>query len=324
MRGTAWHTLCMIDEWSSTGIGVPKQIKEPSTDVPLPMEELAFLALRKTDSIDQTWWAEEPPSPPTSLLAHMVLLNRILVDVNQLNKQAVDEKMPAPDDAAVMALTTRLDEWEAGLPAFIRDNPANLAHYAGQGLGRIFVAVYLGYYHFGQLLYYQYLHGASEDSSGDFEIFSQRCKWHAARLCNMIYSAWETQDVDCSYNMIGHVLVIASTVQIHTMLFSADGDEIAAARQRLERNFKILLRLRELWPSLDFCMMRLQAFHKACRTSQDSSFRLDRWMLKFLSEFAKPVDDKPSPSDWIIGDIAITPSSDFGFSANNIQDLIGA
>lgn len=183
--------------------------------------------------------------------------------------------------------------------------------------------MYLGYYHYGQLLYYQFLHEAGNDNSSILNSFAQRCKYHAARLCNMVYAAHDTPGADVLYNMVGHVLVIASTIQIHTLLFSSDATEISAARQRLERNFNILLRLRELWPSLDFCMMRLQAFHKACRTSMETSFKLDRWMLKFLSEFAKPVEDKPANGgemEWIIGDIAITPSSDFG--VNTIATVI--
>jgi hypothetical protein len=133
----------------------------------------------------------------------------------------------------------------------------------------------------------------------------------------MVYAALDTPGCDVLYNMVGHVLVIASTVQIHALLFSSDADEISAARYRLERKFNILLRLRELWPSLDFCMMRLQAFHKACRNSMDNSFKLDQWMLRFLSEFAKPVDDRPdrTETEWIIGDIAITPTSDFGVNS---------
>ena len=115
--------------------------------------------------------------------------------------------------------------------------------------------------------------------------------------------------------MVGHVLVIASTVQIHTLLFSAYDDEIAAARQRLESNFEILVKLRGLWPSVDYCMMRLQAFHKACRNSMETTFKLDLWMLKFLSEFAKPVDDKPAGDRWVIHDIAITPVSDFAIDS---------
>jgi hypothetical protein len=45
----------------------------------------------------------------------------------------------------------------------------------------------------------------------------------------------------------------------------------------------------------------------------ETSFKLDRWMLKFLSEFAKPVDDKPTGEgeQWVVNGIAITPMSDF-------------
>lgn len=300
----------MIDEWSSSGVQVPRQIANPPNDVPLPMEEMAFLQLRSHETAD---YASQAYSSP-SLLGEMITLNRIFRDVNQMNTYAVDAQILPPDTDAVEALSARLDEWEAMLPIYMRDEPANLAHYAAQGLGRIYAAVYLGFYHYGQLLYYQFLHGSSEDSGGLINVFAQRCKYHAARLCNMVYSALDTPGCDVQYNMVGHVLVIASTVQIHTLLFSSDRAEIDAARQRLERNFNILLKLRELWPALDFCMIRLQAFHKACRTSMDNSFKLDRWMLKFLSEFANPIDDKPenSEAEWIIGDIAITPTSDFG------------
>lgn len=246
----------------------------------------------------------------------MIVLNRILADVNRLNRNAVDAGTMALAMGEVESLSQRLDDWEMKLPEFIRDSPSNLAHYAAQGLGRTYVAVYLGFYHFGQLLFYQYLHNSSTaelTSDPSTHHLAQKCKDHAAKLCNITYAAHQTPGCDVLYNMVGHVLVIASTVQIHTLLFSTDEDEIAAAKRRLENNFEILMKLRALWPSLDYCMMRLQAFHKACRNSMETSFKLDRWMLKFLSEFAKPVDDKPAVAGelWVVNDIAITPGSDF-------------
>jgi hypothetical protein len=92
--------------------------------------------------------------------------------------------------------------------------------------------------------------------------------------------------------MVGHILVIASTIQIHTLLFSDNEEQISAARSRLEKNFEILSQLRTYWPTLDVSFTRLRAFHQACRDSMDESFRLDLWMLRFLSEFAEPIDDK--------------------------------
>lgn len=302
----------MIDEWSSTGLQVPRQITIPPTDIPLPMEEMAFLQLRNDDTLDTAGMGSIPPAP--SLLGQMIALSRIFADINQINREAVDTHLLPPDTDAIEALAARLEAWEMQLPPYMRDDPASLAHYAAQGLGRIYVAVYGGYYHFGQLLYYQYLHGSRDEDGSITNSLAKRCKYFSARLCNIIYASLETPGCDVLYNMIGHVLVIASTIQIHTLLFSSDTTEISAAKDRLERNFTILLKLRELWPSLDVCMIRLQTFNKACRTSMETSFKLDRWMLKFLSEFAKPVDERPSGSEnpWAIGDIAVTPASDFG------------
>lgn len=73
--------------------------------------------------------------------------------------------------------------------------------------------------------------------------------------------------------MVAHVLVIASTVQI-------------------EQNFKFLLHLRTYWSTLDRPMMQLRAFHGSCRKSMDTTFGLDRWMLRIFVEFAKPVEEK--------------------------------
>lgn len=308
----------MIDEWSSSGVGVPRQIANPPEHVPLPMEEMSFLGLRRQDQL-YTLNHLHHQFQPSSLLGQMILLNGIFRRVNKMNSQVAQNHSSTPDIAGINDLANQLDTWETSLPDYMRDTKANLAHYAAQGLGRIFVAVYLGYYHYGQLLMYQFLH---HDASDDPTIttFSRRCKDHAQKLCDMVYAALDTPGCDVLYNMVGHVLVIASTVQIHTLLFSSNSSEIDAARGRLERNYTILLRLRDLWPSLDFCMMRLQVFHKACVTSMETSFRLDDWMLKFLSEFAKPVKDKQSAGDaetngWAIGDIAVTPTSDFGLDS---------
>jgi hypothetical protein len=307
-----WHTLVLIDEWSSSGVGIQRQFSNPDPHVPLPQEEMSFLGLRH----QETAYAETLPNThmPISLMGQMIVLNGILRQVNQLNKETALEEGNMASMAKVKALSDRLDAWEVSLPDYMRDTPSNLAHYAAQGLGRIFVAVYLGFYHYGQLLMYQFLHhGASADTC--IGAASTRCKYFADKLCDMVYNAHDTPGCDVLYSMVGHVLVVASTVQIHTLLFSLDDAEITAARSRLERNYTILLRLRELWPSLDCCMMRLQVFHRACVVSMDTTFKLDLWMLKFLSEFAKPVDDRDNTSSWAIGDIVVTPSSDFGLDS---------
>lgn len=182
----------------------------------------------------------------------------------------------------------------------------NLLSFASQGLGQLFVTLYLGYYHYGQMLFYRFLHEDLRGYVPRTHFYANKCKEHAVLLCEIIYRSDEVPGCDVLYNMVGHVLVIASTVQIHILLFGVDGESVARARGRLERNFCILTRLRRLWPTLDVCMERLQAFHRACRRSVDTSFCMDRWMVRFLIEFANPVSDKDSGEierTWELGEI---------------------
>lgn len=100
--------------------------------------------------------------------------------------------------------------------------------------------------------------------------------------------------------MVGHVLVIASTVQLHLLLFSDDDAQITGARRRLERNFSILCELQRLWRVLDISLDRFRSFHEACIRAKETPkgdanevFRLDQWMVGFLMEFSKPLADRP-------------------------------
>lgn len=113
----------------------------------------------------------------------------------------------------------------------------------------------------------------------------------------MVYRCFDTPGSDVLYSMVAHVLVIASTVQIHTLLFSGDEMQIQLSRLRLERNFQILLHLRPYWSSADSAMSRLRAFHQACLKSNKSSFVLDKWLLRFLVEFASHMESEPREVD---------------------------
>ena len=288
----------MIDVWSSTGVNLPLQM--PSLDgLPLPMDDLEFLRLRAGDILPRDF-ATKPSSAP--LLAGMINLNRILIRINHLNSQTATSPLnPVELEKQVSTLSQALSSWHDSIPLTMHDTPANLQHWASQGLGRIFVAVYVGYYHYGQLLFYQFLHGASTNPALPSKSYAQQCKSHAESLCTIVYASYATPNCNLQYTMVGHILVITSTIQIHTLLFSDNETHIAAARTRLEKNFEILSQLRTLWPTLDVSFTRLRAFHQACRDSMDESFRLDLWMLRFLSEFAVPVDDR------VVGEGEATP-----------------
>ena len=115
--------------------------------------------------------------------------------------------------------------------------------------------------------------------------------------------------------MVGHVLVIASTVQLHILLFSSDDAQVRAARKRLERNFNILTQLQKLWPAVDNSFERFTEFHKACEESKGSNvFRLDKWMLQFLLEFTRPVRGEreevpPDIRDWSRQELGMSPTT---------------
>jgi hypothetical protein len=160
----------------------------------------------------------------------------------------------------------------------------------------MFIAVYLGYYHYGLLLNYQFL-SSSIDAPTDSAKYADACKQHAARLCALVYRSHSTPGNEVLYSAVSHILVVASTVQIHTLLFSGDEGEIRISKSRLERNFEILLRLKTYWPSVDGAMSRLRAFHQTCLRSKETSFVLDRWLLRFLVQFAPHMELEPRDND---------------------------
>ncbi|CAI7570025.1 unnamed protein product [Penicillium bialowiezense] len=192
------------------------------------MDEMTFLHMNRT----QGFAVNVGTDRASSLLAQMVLLNRILCEINDFNIQAANTTLTTDYLMSnVSALSAKLDDWLAHLPAHMHDTRANLLSFASNGLGQLFVTLYLGYYHYGQMLFYRFLHEDVRGCVPRTHFYANKCKEHAVLLCEMIYSSDEVAGCDVLYNMVGHVLVIASTVQIHTLLFGVDNESIAQARQ---------------------------------------------------------------------------------------------
>jgi hypothetical protein len=290
--------------------------------VPLPIDEATFLQWKDKDTTrpDFADYTDRPPS----LVAQMIILNRILIEINDFHTASVANPGDTIiSDQRVEELSLKLDTWHTSLPFYMHDTPENLQHYGELGLGRIFVAVYLGYYHFGQLLFYQYLHEdcqvsqlSNEGHSNLAHFYAEKCKSYASSLCKIVYASHSTTNCDVLYTMVGQNLVISSTIQIHTLLFSDSEVAIREARERLEKNFEILLRLRNFWPVLEISFEAFRTFREACRRSMYTAFRMDEWMLRFLYGFANKLQDKElyeaaaggvwpvvnigfSPRDWI-------------------------
>ncbi|SCO15264.1 uncharacterized protein FFM5_11108 [Fusarium fujikuroi] len=233
---------------------------------------------------------------PHSLVAQMIRLNLLLYDIIVfLNSRVVDtQDEHSVSESCDHQLRHSLDEWADNLPPRLRYSEENVIYWADEGFGAIFITLHINYNHAGQLLFYQNLQSAQEQDAGDEsrQGFAQRCKQHATNLCDLIYEAKWRPDTVVLYPLAGHILCLASTVQIHTLLFGIDDDEIMAAKTRLETNFEMISSMNNYWPMNHMSISRLQHFHNACLRSKDDSFRLDAWMLQFLLGFTQDIKDR--------------------------------
>jgi hypothetical protein len=230
-----------------------------------------------------------------SALAQLVELNKLLYEIHRINAMIVDDHLSdAEAQHSIETLSSSLQRWASGLPPQLQYTDSNMVRWTTDGFGNIYAALHINYNHAGQLLFYQFLH-TSEDADGCYLVakaYANQCKQHAAVLCDLIYNARERHGLDLRYSLLGHVLVIASTAQIHSLLFSIDENEILRAKLRLERNFETITRLHTYWPNVSASFSRLAAFHSACLKGTQTSFRLDRWMLRFMLQFSQPIDER--------------------------------
>ena len=274
----------------------------PQRNVPLPMAEHKFLQLSMTASpyLSQL---SDPGSPTValgvpddSLLAHSVALNQKFSQIDKLNSQAVSGELQGGElIQGVEHISLELGAWASELPERMRDTPENFAYWTTQGSGNIFVLLHIQYHHFSQLLFYQFLHGSADPACRSLSTYkyAQKCRQHATNLCNLVHLARGTPETEPWFSLVGHVLTIASTAQLHILLFGSDTAEIQNAHQLLERNFELLTLLRTYWPCVDASFSRFDAFHSAClRCQDDSHFQMDQWMLKFMLQFAAPVNER--------------------------------
>lgn len=279
----------MADIWSSNGNNISRIY--PPAAVWYPISETVFLSLKPGESQISVPLTEYDPTK--SLFAQMLQLNTIFAEISQYTKSAINDPNWDPEDTTfVDKLSLKLDGWYEALDPAFKDTQQNMEMQVAQGSGPMFVALYLGFYHFGFLLYYQFLHSDSYRTGYSLAPYAAKCRTHSTGLCDILYRSLATPGAEVYYPMVGHVLVIASTIQLHILLFGTNEVEIAAARGRLEKNFKILTELQYFWPTMDASLTRFTEFHKACQESKESSFKMDRWMLKFLLEFGKPVEKK--------------------------------
>ncbi|PVH88083.1 hypothetical protein DL98DRAFT_404711 [Cadophora sp. DSE1049] len=286
IKRRVWWSLFMIDRWASAGLGLARQVHVDDDAPPLPMDEVQFRLLSPAHG-SETFTAWNP-----GIWSHMIALVKIFGDIQDFNKMLVEAVDWEEDhiESRVLHFAEMLTSFERDLPPTMTFSPENLNIQSDRGVGRAFVALHLGYHHYATLLYYQYL-DQRRPSTPTKRIFTERCKYHAIAFCELIRMSAKQGGVEALHNVVGHMTVVSSSVLLHTLLLGNDA-ELPMARQRLESNFEFLVRLREIWPSVDVMMKRLITFQNEClRTAQLGTHRFDKWMLKFLLQHALSLDE---------------------------------
>ncbi|KAL4920824.1 hypothetical protein BDW62DRAFT_176301 [Aspergillus aurantiobrunneus] len=285
---TYW-SLYMIDQWSSAGLDMPRQIPETSQH-PLPMLELEYWRL--TPGEQQTGTIIQDHSP--GLWGYMVILARIFGKIHELHRQLANVNMADTErEKQTRTLALELEEFAQNLPSNVEHTKDNLEQHAMLGLGATFVALHLGYHHYSTLLYFHYLDSTFAQVPGQ-ALFAARCKYHAAAFSDLLSFSNGISGCEAVYFIVSHMTVISSSALLHTLLFG-ELSELPDARRRLYSNFQVLLKLKQFWPDVNTMIARLFTFQEACMRSTDRVYVVDKWIVKFLLQHALPIEKNLRP-----------------------------
>lgn len=287
----------MVQTWGSVRSQLPSQLRNDPA-FPKPIEETVFNSMKQgelaTDH-DTTVTSRTP-----GIWASIVPLTHYHAQVVQLNHDLVhDPGMEFRARHSVQTLSMKLDHWLHGLPGTLQDTPANRTHHEQRGCGQTFAVMHIIYHNTSQSLYYQFLNRWTPDLCDgpldeDAITYAGRCKAHAIALSNLMWTLHTDPKKECLWSPInGHLLVIASTIHLHTLLLDPRETQVDGARVLLEQNFVMLHRIQKFFPYAESSFSRLRAFHRACeRRSAARTFDMDRWMVTFLNRYDVGVEDR--------------------------------
>ncbi|KAL2068486.1 hypothetical protein VTL71DRAFT_16584 [Oculimacula yallundae] len=249
-------SVLITGNWSTADMSIaPVASEYPAQHLPL-LDEEDFLVLRKRPQRHGLW----------AQMAQTIDIFREILEVIILLSSG---ELLAAQIKKVSQLAQRLDQWENQLPERLKYRPDNLEYFQQNGFEKTFLAMHIGYHHYRQLLYFPFL-----DPRNDNHLASE-CKKHA-----MMVSEIASRGGKLVYYIIGHILVVSSSIHLHTLLLG--GGDVDRARQYLLSNFNILIKLKSYWPMIDAAVAKLRSFQNHCRMSSLDSFVLDDWMWKFL------------------------------------------
>ncbi|KAI9044246.1 putative C6 transcription factor [Aspergillus affinis] len=233
--------------------------------------------------------------PHRDMWAQMAKTLDIFTEINRLLRK-LSRGIISFDDYCTQAavLESRLDQWAANLPSDLRYNITNIMLFVDQQLGRTFLSMHIGYYHFQQMLLFPFLDARAARSTTESAVRhgATKCKESAELVSEILRYSTEIKNCELDYFIYGHIAVVSSCVHLHTLLFSSISLELDMARQRLLSNFQYLMSLKSYWPVVQYSVTRLQAFQNSCRDSVSDPFAMDNWMARFLTEHSSVLSER--------------------------------
>ncbi|KFZ07716.1 hypothetical protein V502_09822 [Pseudogymnoascus sp. VKM F-4520 (FW-2644)] len=301
VRRRTWLSVIIAENWSATDMST-QPVLSSEHDMLFPiMDEVEFLTLQPDDFSDGLNFQ----SSERCMWAHMAGTIDIFRQISgMISKLSLNLRSLDSYRSEISDLSQRLDHWVQRLPPELQYSMENLVYFGNAGLGRTLLGMHMGYHHFRQLLYYPFLNSqANHDVANPPHLLScdrnyaRICKKHALAISDIIKLGFHTSGCNPAYFLTGHILVVSSSIHLHTLLFGEDQAAADVARERLVSNFEILMQLKMYWPVIDSSVARLREFQNSRRLSVSDSFVLDNWMLRFLMEHTANLgpDSRPVP-----------------------------
>ncbi|KAI8137861.1 hypothetical protein BJV82DRAFT_524527 [Fennellomyces sp. T-0311] len=296
----AWSILFAADRWSALGNRIPRITGfEYITHRPpakKPMPDIDFLQLM----------GDEPSREhPIGIWGP----NRDLHDIgSNIHKHQLavlyDSTSPEASFERIDQISSELQMWQQNLPPHFKFTPQNIYLQSSLSYGAIFLGTHLSYHYNYVVLLYQFLSYSDPQSKS----YGERLEYHASQISEII--RWSNRVHNCQllYSVVAHILVISSSVHLHTLMYG-NSKAVERAKENLDTNFEHIMALRRLWPAVDVSAARLRVFESACLVSNQNTWRMDRWLVKFLLFHTKDMnnDQRDVPDD-ILSSSALVPN----------------
>ncbi|GMF78644.1 unnamed protein product [Aspergillus oryzae] len=260
--------------WSASDMFMEPEDTCHSSEMVPEIDDVLFHTLTSAELL------RKPPLAPTfrcDMWAQMARTLDIFTKINGLLRQLSRGVITLNDycqEAPI--LEDRLNQWYENLPEHLTYSYDHLIFFLERHLGRTFLSMHIGYYHFRQMLFFPFLKAGVGREATTTEPKAAKCNESAATVSEILNYATSLENCELDYFIYGHIAVVSSCVHLHSLLFSDDLSELFMARQRLILNFKFLMRVKSYWPIVDSS--------NSCRNSMSDPFALDNWMARFLTE----------------------------------------